>query len=173
MKRFYLPLAIFVPLIFLLFAGLKIDPDLVPSPLIGKAAPGFSLPQLQDTSRRISPQDFRGQVWVLNVWASWCTACVEEHPRIMRYLKDEVVLVGLNYKDQNDAAREWLENWGDPYTVSIIDSGGRAGLDWGVYGVPETFVIDKEGKIRYKHIGPLANVDIIEHIIPLVRRLNG
>ena len=173
MRRFYLPLGLCVLLLLLLLAGLGSNPSVVPSPLIGKPAPDFELPHLQDPASNLSPHDLRGQVWVLNVWASWCTACIEEHPQIMRHLKDEVMLVGLNYKDDDVAARQWLQRWGNPYALSATDRDGRAGIDWGVYGVPETFVIDKNGIIRYKHIGPLTDTDITTTIVPLVRRLSG
>ncbi len=173
MKLRFLPLSVFLFLCLALAAGLALNPRHVPSPLLGKPAPEFSLAQLNISDKRVSPTDFKGKVWVLNVWASWCVACLEEHPLLTALLKDKVLLVGLNYKDKPNDARQWLSNWGDPYQLSLVDEAGVAGLDWGVYGVPETFVIDASGIIRHKHIGPLTSTDIEEDILPLVRRLES
>lgn len=166
-----LPVALFLPLVVVLFAGLGVDPSKVPSPLIGKQAPYFSLTDLHDSANTVTPADLRGQVWLFNVWASWCVSCIVEHP----FLSDieGVTLIGLNYKDESAEAILWLEQRGDPYTFSLIDHTGLAGLDWGVYGVPETFVIDAQGVIRYKHIGPLDPQAIEETIMPLVRELQA
>ena len=109
----------------------------------------------------------------MSLWASWCAACLEEHPLLHQFLKDEVKLVGLNYKDETSAAQQWLKKWGDPYALSLYDETGLAGLDWGVYGVPETFVIDRRGVVQYKHIGPLREQDITETLLPLIRTLRG
>ncbi|MCY4324616.1 MAG: DsbE family thiol:disulfide interchange protein [Betaproteobacteria bacterium] len=173
-RKFHLvPLGIFILLCMVLAAGLRFDPKLVASPLIDKQAPHFSLPVLARPDESVSPESLRGKPWVLNVWASWCTACLQEHPLIVDLLAGQTTLVGLNYKDAPSAARSWLDNWGDPYTLSVIDQDGQAGFDWGVYGVPETFVIDERGLIRYKHIGPLTRAAIKEDILPLLRRLQA
>ena len=154
--------------------GLSLNPREVPSPLIDKPAPGFTLAQLHEPSRVLTPQDLKGQVWLLNVWASWCVSCRQEHPLLVELGKANVVpIYGLNYKDQRDNALKWLDQFGNPYTASIMDTDGRVGIDYGVYGVPETFLIDKEGVIRYKQIGPVTPSDLQEKIIPLVRKLQG
>jgi cytochrome c biogenesis protein CcmG/thiol:disulfide interchange protein DsbE len=173
MHRYLLPLAVLLVLIAFLAVGLGLNPRTVPSPLVGKPAPDFRLVQLQAPDQSITPADFRGRVWMLNVWASWCVSCRQEHPVLLRLGQSrQVTLVGLNYKDEREQGRRWLvEHGGDPYAVSAMDSEGRTGIDYGVYGVPETFVIDKAGIIRYKHIGPLTTEIIEEKILPLVREL--
>jgi cytochrome c biogenesis protein CcmG/thiol:disulfide interchange protein DsbE len=172
--RYLIPLAIFLALVGFLAAGLKLDPKEVPSPLIGKPAPGFALTRLDQPTLMIRREDLLGQVWMLNVWASWCTACREEHPVLLDFAKRRLVPVyGLNYKDQRSAGLRWLANYGDPYETSLFDPDGRAGIDWGVYGVPETFVIDRAGVVRYKHIGALTPEVIRERIEPLLRQLHG
>ncbi len=170
--RYAVPLAIFVVLVAFLGIGLKLDPRLVPSPLVDKAAPTFTLPRLDDPATRIGPDDLRGRVWLLNVWASWCVSCRVEHPILVELARrGDIAIVGLNYKDEQAAAREWLQRYGDPYLMSVVDADGRVGIDWGVYGVPETFVIDKRGTIRFKHIGPVDQSIVEEQLIPLVREL--
>ena len=170
--RWSVPLAVFVVLVGFLAAGLTRDPREVPSPLIGKPAPAFTLAQLHDPDKTLAPADLRGQVWLLNVWASWCVSCRVEHPLLLELSKAGVVpVVGLDYKDKPDEGRAWLAQHGDPYRVSAQDVDGRAGIDWGVYGVPETFVIDKNGTIRYKHIGPVTAEALQKTIVPLVREL--
>jgi cytochrome c biogenesis protein CcmG, thiol:disulfide interchange protein DsbE len=172
--RFILPLAVFLVLVGFLAVGLKLDPKLVPSPLINKPAPAFALPRLDDASHTMRRDDMLGKVWVLNVWASWCGPCRDEHPHVLALSRAKVApLIGLNYKDTRDDARDWLKQFGDPYTVSLADSDGRVGIDFGVYGVPETFVIDKQGVIRFKHIGPLTPTVIDTQIVPLLKELNG
>src|SRR5258706_6715824 len=157
MNRYLVPLGIFVVLVLFLAAGLRLNPREVPSPLIGKPAPGFMLPQLQMPDRNLSTTDLRGKVWLLNVWASWCAACREEHAVLVELAKTSVVpIYGLNYKDQRGDALAWLDQFGNPYTLSIADVEGRVGIDYGVYALPETFVIDKNGMIRYKQIGPVT-----------------
>ncbi len=176
MKRlwFLIPLAAFLALAFVLALGLGRDPREVPSPLIDKAAPSFSLTRLDDASRTISLADLRGKVWMLNVWASWCVACREEHPVLVEFAKRKTVPVyGLNYKDKRDDAEKWLARFGNPYDASLFDGEGRVGIDFGVYGVPETFVVDKTGTIRMKHIGPLTPTVLAEKIEPLLRKLEG
>lgn len=172
--KFFLPLGIFFGLVAFLAAGLNLDPKEVPSPLIGKPAPQFLLTKLDDPSKRIGRDDLLGKVWMLNVWASWCVACREEHPLLINFSQKKLLpLYGLNYKDGRTEGRQWLAKFGNPYDSSLFDSDGRVGIDWGVYGVPETFIIDKQGVVRFKHIGPLTPEVIRTSIEPLVRRLNG
>lgn len=174
MNRFLLPFGIFLVLAVFLAVGLNLNPREVPSPLIDKPAPAFQLPQLHDTGRTLAAQDMKGKVWVFNVWASWCAACVEEHPLLVELSKRNLVpIVGLNYKDNRADALQWLQRRGDPYTLSAQDADGRVGIDYGVYGVPETYVIDKEGIIRFKRIGPVTPKVLDEQILPLVKRLQG
>jgi cytochrome c biogenesis protein CcmG, thiol:disulfide interchange protein DsbE len=172
MARFLIPLVVFVVLVVFLAIGLKLNPREVPSPLIDKPAPAFQLARLDDPARSVRLEDLRGQVWLLNVWASWCVACLQEHPLLVEFSRSgSVPIYGLNYKDKPDAASAWLSKHGNPYTVSIVDTDGRVGIDYGVYGVPETFVIDKQGVIRYKHIGPVTPEALSDKIIPLLRSL--
>jgi cytochrome c biogenesis protein CcmG/thiol:disulfide interchange protein DsbE len=172
MTRFAIPIAIFVALVALLGVGLKLDPREVPSPLIGKPAPHFELPQLRETTRTFTERDMRGKVWLLNVWASWCVSCREEHPVLLDLAASGAVpIYGLNYKDKREDGLAWLKGMGDPYKLSIYDFDGRVGIDYGVYGVPETYVIDKAGVIRYKRIGPLTPQIVKEKVLPLVREL--
>lgn len=174
MNRFLMPLAVFVVMIGLLGYGLTLDPKKVPSPLIDKPAPSFSLIMLDAPGRRLSTQDMRGQVWVLNVWASWCISCRAEHEVITSLAqKNLAAVVGLNYKDEPADALGWLGQFGNPYAVSVIDRDGRTGFNWGVYGVPETFVIDAVGHIRYKHIGPVTHESLESEIIPVLKGLVG
>ncbi|MBI4207046.1 MAG: DsbE family thiol:disulfide interchange protein [Betaproteobacteria bacterium] len=174
MLRFGLPLGVFLALVVLLAIGLGLNPREVPSPLINKAAPAFELPQLHAPERTFSPQSMAGQVWILNVWASWCVACREEHPVLTDLAKRGVApLLGLNYKDKRDDAITWLQRFGDPYRLSVSDINGKVGIDYGVYGVPETYVIDKQGVIRYKRIGPVTPEILQQKILPLVKELNG
>lgn len=173
MKRFLLPLGIFIMLVLFLGIGLRLNPREIPSPFIDKAAPSFKLTQLHDAAKTIAPQDMAGQVWLLNVWASWCVSCRQEHPVLMDLAKQGVVpILGLNYKDTREAGSGWLRQYGNPYQISAFDSDGRVGIDYGVYGVPETFVIDKRGVIRMKHIGPVTPQVIVEKFLPLIKELN-
>jgi cytochrome c biogenesis protein CcmG/thiol:disulfide interchange protein DsbE len=174
MNRFLWPLGIFVVLALFLAVGLRLDPREVPSPLIDKPAPAFAVPLLSKPDVTMGKQDLAGKVWLLNVWASWCVACRDEHPVLVEFAKRGVVPVyGLNYKDQRPAAFSWLRQGGNPYVDSFFDADGRIGIDYGVYGVPETFVIDRQGMIRYKHIGALTPEVLRDKIEPLVRKLNG
>lgn len=174
MRRFILPLAIFVVLVGFLAAGLRLNPREVPSPLIGKPAPSFSVPQLHAAQTVITPADLKGKVWLFNVWASWCVSCRQEHPVLMELAKRGTLpIIGLDYKDEREAGIAWLQEHGDPYLLSAYDRTGRVGIDYGVYGVPETFLIDKSGTIRYKHIGPLSQKVLDEKILPLAKELNG
>ena len=172
MWRYLIPLGIFIVLVVFLGIGLTLNPREIPSALINKPAPAFSLPKLHQPEQTVSPADFKGKVWMLNVWASWCVSCRAEHPVLNQLARTvEVPIIGLNYKDGRDVAQQWLRQRGDPYTVSAFDEDGRAGIDWGVYGVPETFVIDKRGAIRYKHTGPVDQKVVTDEIMPLVREL--
>ncbi|OGA54190.1 MAG: thiol:disulfide interchange protein [Betaproteobacteria bacterium RIFCSPLOWO2_12_FULL_62_13] len=174
MLRFGLPLGVFLALVVLLGIGLNLNPREVPSPLIDKPAPAFELPQLHAPERTFSPKEMAGQVWVFNVWASWCAACREEHPVLVDLAKSGVVpLYGLNYKDRREDGIAWLKRFGDPYRLSIYDLDGKVGIDYGVYGVPETYVIDKRGVIRYKRIGPLTPEIMQKKVLPLIKELNG
>jgi cytochrome c biogenesis protein CcmG, thiol:disulfide interchange protein DsbE len=173
MTRFAIPIAIFIALLVLLGIGLRLDPREVPSPLIGKPAPHFELPQLHEAAKTFTERDMRGKVWVLNVWASWCVSCREEHPVLLDLAAGgSVPIYGLNYKDKREDGLAWLKGMGDPYKLSIYDFDGRVGIDYGVYGVPETYVIDKTGVIRYKRIGPLTPEIVKEKVLPLVRELD-
>ena len=165
-------LGLFVALIVLLGVGLSLNPREVPSPLIGRPAPAFELPLLATPDKTFSQKEMLGKVWVLNVWASWCAPCLLEHPQVKR-LSTVVPVVGLNYKDEPKDALPWLKRNGDPFTASVQDPTGRIGLDYGVYGVPETYVIDRRGVIRYKRIGPITPEILKETIEPLLKELNA
>ena len=172
MNRFLLPLGIFIVLVAFLAIGLNLNPREVPSPLIGKPAPAFALPQLHKPEASFAPKDLQGKVWLLNVWASWCVSCRQEHPILVELAKSGLVpIYGLNYKDQRGDALKWLQQFGDPYALSIVDAEGRVGIDYGVYGVPETYVIDRAGVIRYKQIGPVTQDVLEKTILPLVAEL--
>jgi cytochrome c biogenesis protein CcmG/thiol:disulfide interchange protein DsbE len=173
MLRYLIPLAIFLVLVVFLFIGLGRDPHEVPSPLINKAAPTFRLPQLREPSKTFSAEDMRGKVWVLNVWASWCVSCRDEHPLLIDYAKWGIVpIYGLNWKDKREDALAWLDELGDPYVLSASDFDGRIAIDYGVYGAPETYVIDQGGTIRFKQIGAVTPQVWSDKIIPLVQELN-
>ena len=172
MMRFILPFVVFVVLAVFLFIGLNLNPREVPSPLVGKPAPAFSLPLLHDSGKQFSPQDMKGKVWLFNVWASWCVACEAEHPVLMELARLNIVpIYGMDYKDKRDAAKQWLARRGNPYVLNVSDTEGRVGIDYGVYGVPETYVIDKQGIIQYKQIGPVTAENLKEKILPLVAEL--
>ncbi|MBL8334830.1 MAG: DsbE family thiol:disulfide interchange protein [Rubrivivax sp.] len=172
--RLFIPLAIFVVLAVLLAVGLTLKPREVPSPFIGKPAPAFKLPQLKLAGTDFDPAQMKGQVWLLNVWASWCAPCRDEHPLLVEAAAKKLVpIVGLNYKDDPRAAEEWLRKLGDPYQAIAVDRDGRVSIDYGVYGVPETFVIDREGIVRLKHIGPLTPEVWTKTVAPLLDRLKG
>ncbi|MDO9236807.1 MAG: DsbE family thiol:disulfide interchange protein [Aquabacterium sp.] len=174
MKRFLLPLGLFLALVIFLGVGLKLDPREVPSPLINKPAPAFALPTLADGARTVRKEDMLGKVWMLNVWASWCVACRQEHPVLVDFARRQTVpIYGLNYKDERADGQRWLQEGGNPYVESLFDLDGRTGIDYGVYGVPETFIIDKAGVIRFKQIGPITPEVLEKKIEPLLRQLNG
>ncbi|MEZ5533785.1 MAG: DsbE family thiol:disulfide interchange protein [Steroidobacteraceae bacterium] len=171
--RYLVPIAALLAIAALLGSGLTHDPRLVPSPLVGKAAPPIVLPEVADPARTFDSANLHGKVWVLNVWASWCVSCRQEHPVLM-VLRDQanLPLYGLDYKDTRDAALQWLAAAGNPYLSSASDPQGTVGMNFGVYGVPETYVIDKLGVIRYKQIGPLTPQVVDHTILPLVARLS-
>lgn len=174
MARYLVPLFVFVAIAAFLALGLNIDPKRVPSPLIGKQVPAFELPALESPTVTVNSKEFLGKVSLLNVWASWCVACRDEHDVLLRLKNMGVVdIYGLNYKDKTDDAMAWLEKLGNPYFISASDLNGRVGIDWGVYGVPETFVIDRKGIIRHKVIGPLTDNLVREEILPLLLQLNA
>lgn len=170
--KFLIPLVLFLVLAVFLAIGLNRDPHEVPSPLINKPAPAFEIPQLSESNQSFSPASMKGQVWILNVWASWCVACREEHPVLVELAKSKMApIIGLDYKDKREDALAMLAKQGNPYLLSAFDSNGRVGIDYGVYGVPETYVIDKVGIIRFKHIGPITMDLLNKKIYPLISEL--
>ena len=172
MKRFLIPLGVFIVLVGFLAVGLKLDPREVPSPLIGKPAPDFDLPLLSDPAKHLSPADLRGKVWLFNVWASWCASCRQEHETLLELSRQGgLPIYGMDYKDQPADAQTVLNSMGNPYVETVVDSDGRAGINYGVYGVPETYLIDKNGIIRYKFTGPLTREGLDKKIFPLVKEL--
>jgi cytochrome c biogenesis protein CcmG/thiol:disulfide interchange protein DsbE len=197
MLRFLIPLALFIVLAGFLWKGLDIHPDVVPSPLIGKAAPAFSLPELKNEQTKFSSQDMHGKVWLLNVWASWCGSCREEHSTLVAFSRQNIApLIGLNYEElrgdsgidkteveklspaeelkyARQRAQKWISDRGNPYQRVVMDLDGSVGIDYGVYGVPETYVIDQKGVIRYKYIGPITDQALRSDILPLIRKLKG
>jgi len=191
MLKYIIPLILFIIMAVFLALGLNLKPGEIPSPLLNKPAPVFSAPILQATARdggsvpigtepmrppeeKLTPADLKGKVWLFNVWASWCVSCRAEHPVLNELARQQAApIIGLNYKDDPAAAKNWLDSLGNPYNVSIMDQDGRIGIDWGVYGVPETFVIDKKGVIRYKHTGPVTADDVQRIFLPLLAKLQG
>lgn len=172
--KYGVPLVLFVALAAFLAIGLTRDPREVPSPFIGKPAPAFNIARLHEPEKQFSPEEMKGKVWLLNVWASWCVSCRVEHPLLVDMSKkNEVPIVGLDYKDERAKGLEWLNRMGNPYALSAMDIDGKVGIDYGVYGVPETFVIDKQGVIRYKQIGPITPEALERKILPLIRKLNA
>jgi cytochrome c biogenesis protein CcmG/thiol:disulfide interchange protein DsbE len=178
-KLLLVPLVLFIVLVIFLFVGLGRDPHEVPSPLISKVAPSFQLPQLHDPTKTFSAADMRGKVWLLNFWGTWCIACREEHPWLIDYAKTNAVpIVGVDYKyssdtsDERPAAVRWLAELGNPYSMTVYDADGRTSIDYGVYGAPETFLIDKQGVVRFKQIGPLTQEAWQNKVLPLVKQLN-
>ena len=174
MLKYIIPLVLFIIMAIFLALGLNLKPSEIPSPLLNKPAPVFSAPKLQTPEEKLSPADLKGRVWLFNVWASWCTSCRAEHPVLNRLAGQHTIeIVGLNYKDDPKDAKNWLNTLGNPYNVSIMDQDGRIGIDYGVYGVPETFVIDKKGLIRYKHTGPVTAEDVQQTFLPLIAKLQA
>lgn len=171
MLRFAVIGVVFALFIGLFWVGLGLNPRELPSPLIGKPAPEFRVPELFEPARELSNTDLKDKVSVVNVWASWCTSCRAEHRYLLALRNQGVRLVGLNYKDERNAAFGYLNAGGNPYEVIGYDEDGAAGIEWGVYGTPETFVIDRQGVVRYKHVGPLNDVVIREKLLPLIAEL--
>ncbi len=170
MWRFLLPLAALAVLVGFFYRGLQRDPSQIPSPLIGKPAPGFSLPSVRDPNRQVASQDFSGQMYVLNVWATWCVGCRQEHEALLQIAGTNAVpIVGLNWKDDRALAIRWLDQLGDPYVDSAFDSEGRTAIDWGVYGAPETFLIGTDGRVLHKHIAPLTREIWERDFLPRIR----
>ena len=176
-KKFFIPLLAFAALIGLMLFGLKNDPEQIPSPFIGQPAPQFTLPRLYKPDQTVSVDEMKGKVWMLNLWASWCHSCRAEHAVLTKLInKEKIPTIGLNYKDYGiedygDAAFKWLSVLGNPYYAVAVDTKGMAGIDWGVVGVPETFVMDKKGIVRYKFTGPVYQQDVDETLIPLIEKL--
>lgn len=171
---FILPLIVFLGMSGFLARGLFLDPSKLPSPLIDKPAPHIQLPQLHTPDSQFNSADMIGQVWMLNVWASWCTACRVEHPFFIALSENRLLpIVGLNYKDKPEEAKTWLNQLGNPYAFIAADTDGGVGIDWGVYGVPETFIIGRKGRIRYKHVGPVDQQSMDETILPLIKTLKA
>ncbi|NNM81400.1 MAG: DsbE family thiol:disulfide interchange protein [Burkholderiales bacterium] len=171
--KFVIPLALFLILVVFLGVGLHRDPRMVPSPLIGKAAPNFDLTDVHDPSQRFSNKELLGKVWLLNVYASWCESCRDEHPLLVEFAGRKMVpIIGLDYKDKPEDARKYLNEMGNPYDLSVSDLDGRVGINYDVYGVPETYIIDKTGIIRDKIIGPVTVNTINERIVPLIKELS-
>lgn len=170
--RFILPAVVFAVIAWFLLAGLDRNPREIPSPLIGKPAPDFSLPVTHELARTWSPQSLRGKVWLLNVWGSWCAACQIEHPVLNDLARSgEIPIVGLAWKDMPENSIAWLRRFGNPYSVVVSDVQGRVGIDYGVYGAPETFLIDGAGIIRFKHVGPITPELLQTKLLPLAREL--
>jgi cytochrome c biogenesis protein CcmG, thiol:disulfide interchange protein DsbE len=172
MAKFLIPLALFFIAVGFLFKGLYLDPHEVPSPLVGKPAPTFQAPILSEAGKTFNSADMKGQVWLLNVWASWCGACKDEHPVLMEMAKtNKIAAYGLDYKDTDAEAQSVLLAQGNPYKAVATDIEGKIGIDFGVYGVPETYIIDKAGVIRYKQIGPITDEILLTKIVPLLKAL--
>lgn len=171
--RYAIPLVLFIGLVAFLAIGLSRDPHEVPSPLINKNAPTFQLSQLHEPDKKFSDQDMRGKVWLLNVWASWCVSCRDEHQLLLEISRTGAIpIYGLNWKDKREDAMAWLNELGNPYVLSASDLDGRIAIDYGVYGAPESYLIDKNGVIRFKHIGPLTPEVLKKTILPLAGELN-
>ena len=174
MSRYLVGIAIFVVIMALLGVGLTLDPRRIPSPLIGKPMPPFELTTVHDPKLTLGKKDLIGKISLLNIWASWCQASLQEHPVLMELARRGTVpIYGLNYKDKRMDAIAWLKKYGNPFVMSASDLNGRVGIEWGVYGVPETFIVDRKGTIRHKHIGPLSMDKLEKEILPLVRQLQA
>ncbi len=170
--KFLVPMALFLVLVGFLAVGLNRDPRDVPSPLVNKPAPAFTRTQLAEPGKQFSPADMKGKVWMLNVWSSWCVSCRQEHPLLVEFARAQVVpLIGLDYKDTRDAALGVLRQMGNPYDLTVFDGDGSVGIDYGVYGVPETYIIDKAGVIRHKQTGPITSEALEKTILPLIDEL--
>jgi cytochrome c biogenesis protein CcmG/thiol:disulfide interchange protein DsbE len=169
MSRFLIPLVIFALLIAVFVVGLGRDPSQLPSPLLEKPSPQFDLPSLLEPEQRVTSQDYRGEVALINVWATWCAGCRQEHNFLLQLAKADVLpIYGLNWRDNGPEARRWIQQLGDPYVATAYDQDGRVGIDWGVYGAPETFLIAADGTVLYKQLGPLSWGLWEENFVPLL-----
>lgn len=169
--RALIPLGVFLILAALLFYGLQLDPRKVPSPLVGKPAPEFQLESLKQPGQQLDRSVLLGKVSLVNIWASWCPSCRQEHGELMRIAREsDVQIIGYNWKDEREAGLLMLRQYGDPYDLTLFDPNNEAGIDWGIYGAPETFVVDPEGIIRHKQIGPVTREVWDQEIRPLVER---
>ena len=174
MLKYLIPLVIFIVMGVFLAVGLTLHPTEIPSPFINKPAPAFSAAKLENPEQKLTPENLKGKVWLFNVWASWCVSCRDEHPVLNQLATQHAALIiGLNYKDARNDALNWLGERGNPYDMSVTDQEGRIGIDWGVYGVPETFVVDKQGIIRHKHTGPLSDAVVQQTLLPLLAKLQA
>jgi cytochrome c biogenesis protein CcmG, thiol:disulfide interchange protein DsbE len=172
--RHFLPLAVLLAIGALFWVGLDLQPAIVPSPLVGQPAPAFELPLLEDAERTFTQADLKGRVTLVHVWATWCVTCRAEHPTLLAFARTgRVPVIGLVYKDDRALALRWLETAGNPYALNVFDEAGRVAIDWGVYGTPETFVVDRDGIIQYKHVGPLTDDLIGRELIPLLDALQA
>lgn len=171
--KLFIPLIVFAVLALLFWKGLSLDPTAMPSARVNSPVPEFTLPTLKDPDAQITPEVFEGQVSLLNVWATWCAACRVEHPFLVRLAESGVPIYGVNYKDDVEEARKWLRQLHDPYRFSVVDADGRLGVDLGVFGAPETYVIDKQGVIRHRHVGVVDQRVWDEELGPLVEGLRG
>jgi cytochrome c biogenesis protein CcmG, thiol:disulfide interchange protein DsbE len=173
-RRALIPLGIFLALAALLFYGLRLNPREIPSPLIGKPAPAFNLPALKDPNQNLTHNALLGKISLVNVWASWCPTCREEHAELMRIAnEDNVQMIGFNWKDSRPEALQMLQQFGDPYALIVQDPDNRAGIDWGIYGAPETFVVDAEGIIRHKRVGPIDRQVWETEILPIIKQIRS
>lgn len=174
MTRYLIPAGVFAIVVVFLAIGLNLDPRKVPSPLVGKPVPAFALTRLKDPNASLNQDEFTGKVSLLNVWATWCVSCRAEHQILLALAKsNKVSIYGLNYKDKREDAMRWLKVLGDPYVANAFDGDGRVGIDWGVYGTPETFLIDKQGVIRHKVIGPITVEILKQELLPLIEKLKS
>ncbi len=172
--RFLIPIGVFGVLVAFFFVGLRLDPSEVPSPLVGKPAPAFDLPEIKDLSQRVTNADLSGRPTLLNVWATWCGGCRQEHEMLLQLAEQGgVPIYGLNYRDERSGALRWLDQLGDPYVAVAYDPDGSGSIDWGVYGAPETFLIDPDGVVVYKHLGPMTPSVWREEFMPRMQQMQG
>lgn len=172
--RYFLPLMVLLAVGALFWAGLGLQPTVVPSPLIGKPVPEFALPLLDDAAQTFTNAELKGRVSIVHVWATWCVTCRAEHPTLLAFARTgRVPVIGFNYKDDRALARRWLASAGNPYELNVFDETGAVAIDWGVYGTPETFVVDHDGIIRFKHVGPLTDELIASELLPLLDALGA
>lgn len=172
--RYFLPLGVVLAVGALFWVGLGLQPTVVPSPLVGKPVPAFELPLLNDAERTFTHAELKGRVSLVHVWATWCVTCRAEHPTLLAFARTgRVPVIGFNYKDDRDLAQRWLASAGNPYVLNVFDEAGDVAIDWGVYGTPETFVVDRDGIIRYKHVGPLTDALIARELLPLLDELGA